>query len=284
VTLRKTGGVLELAVWQARHAFVGVPTQSMQRQVTLLQAEGKTLFVNKSMAFDGADALCLALMLHYDHEMDQFEACRILRSRHKSGSKGDVQQLRALHAAGVLHEVLAKEDLPKAISFIEELEQDERERKQGRITSDKHVKATYPDAIKARNANLVRSARAVIPSGRPVGSSGSAASSASSASNARRFVATTTVAKPGVETVISQLQPDGAAITINNTNGCFVATYEGDYLKSFSWYMRNSTSVALRLALMETWREHTERYRIPLDRATRVKIEKLYISRLNMQS
>ena len=81
-------------------------------------------------------------MLYLCPDLDLADAIQPLRFRHLTSGR-NATRLRGLHDAGILQEVLAKEDLPVALKFIKDVENEDKETEVARQTAEKHARLEW---------------------------------------------------------------------------------------------------------------------------------------------
>jgi hypothetical protein len=197
-----------------------------------------------------------------------------MRGRHQS-SPNDVRQLRRMLDDGALRETLAKEDIQGVINDIEKLENDENAKNTHRRDVYAHVK----EALKNRHAPAAGAAAGA--GGNGGGGNGGGGGGGGENRGAAPFVAPATLAQ-GVERIIQELKAPGSAVYVRRSAGGFTVLYRGQYVKSYCWYMRQSTSWTLRLALNRAWLAHFNGTGQVMPRGIKCRIESLNISRFNI--
>ncbi len=86
----------------------------------------------------------------------------------------------------------------------------------------------------------------------------------------------------GVEAKLNSLKAPNSIVNVQRGPGRFVTFYDSEYLQSFSWTLRGSSSEAARLALVATWEAYEVASGIECPEAIMSQIAALDISRYNM--
>ena len=232
--------------FQASKACIGLAADVMKSLVNLLNdgPDGADIRLHLDKAFDNADGYALAIIMYANPHMRLIDAVKLARSRHIS-LKGNWAQLKLLRDAGVLQELITKDDLPSILAQIVAYEKQERVQASGRRVAMKAVQHAYA----ARPAKKPAAAAAATSASLPGGSRGGGGGPG------RVYYAPNTV-RPGIGGVIDRLKAPGSNIAVRGGPGLFIVYYDGAYIRSFSWTMRGSTSETLKLSLLESWNWH----------------------------
>jgi hypothetical protein len=235
ITLKVEGPVVNVLQWQADRGFPGIPgCQSTLSSLHAALGVPDTLGTVVEDALGSAveeEAQALAIMVHLKKQRPMNEVIRVLRQRRSAGEQ--VQQLRGLLDADVLHELLHQSDQQATKDFIIGQEKRDLVRVQAKRGVPEMVKDTYAK---------VPGLKTMATAGQGGGGGGD------------RWTANV---PPGnaMERRIRSLAPAPAQITMTPSQGLLTVFYEGRRIRSFSWTLRGKDN-CLRCALTTAWDTH----------------------------
>jgi hypothetical protein len=241
--------VVPVTRFQSERMWKGVALKDLEQLVELTRARGNAVPLDLANSHSAADANALALSIFYWPGATREELMHAMRGRHAAARGVDCVQLRRMMHDGVLREVLAKEDVQGVCNDIEHFEEEEADKRNARHRSHAHV----------RNARLPAPAPPATGGGgggAGGGGGGGGGGAGGGGGGHGPFVSPVSLVRGPVERKINELKPRPGTIYIRRAQGCFTVLYRGEYIRSYSWYMRRSTSFALQLALNRVWVEH----------------------------
>jgi hypothetical protein len=267
-----------LGEYQSRRGWVDVSTDAVNKHYDALVEAGKELHVELGSAFDATTAKVLALSVFYLPNASLKQMIKLLKSRHKK-VRGDLEKIKELFQAGILAEVMTREDMPDLQNWIERKEKQQKDNRRARKCANEQANAIFKKYKRNEKG-----------SGGGGGGSGGAAPAAGSGGRGGGgggggsgiWTSPVTLDRNPVKQIIARLKPPGSHIAINHRSGAFVVYFEGEYVQSYSWFSRPSTTTTLRIALGKAWDEYEDAEDGEMPDRVRSQIEHLDISEHNV--
>jgi hypothetical protein len=168
--------------------------------------------------------------------------------------------------------------LTKVLADIKKGEKTEKMCEAGRKTIKEHVEYQY--RVHRREPQAQESGRG-RGRGRGRGLVAAAGGGRGGGGGQQPFIAPQTVGL-GLEGKLDAPKAPRSLVSVQRGPGRFVTFYRGDYVQSFSWTLRGSSTEAAQLALAATWEAHEVATGLECPEDIAKRIAELDISRYNM--